>query len=294
MSQSTKLIIYFVCGHKEVTTIDAVRSMQQNRNLWSRIKKWSSTTPEETKHQQSGSLCTRCEEKEKRQIEEAPKLQAKIAENAAKQLGAQGRIMAAPLAQSVGATLAALALPSSNALTEIIQSAELNLLSQGELQIVDNVDWQQEAARNVQRDLERMVSFWKEIHSEHAAVQEITSRSGPKFCPECKKMETSLADPTFRREHGNHPDVKRLNGVWYGTDGIEEDPWSAESPFGPMKHHLSSRAQKPIPPATPPHKITPEQLDTEKICSPEGNDKIYHSKSINRYDPEIRGSVDMG
>jgi hypothetical protein len=51
--------------------IDTDRSSQQNRNFWSRVKNWSSTTPAEGKHQQFGSLCTRCRENKKRQIEEA-------------------------------------------------------------------------------------------------------------------------------------------------------------------------------------------------------------------------------
>lgn len=293
MSQSTRLIIYFVCGHKEVTAIDPVRSSQQNRNLWSRIKKWSSTTLEETKHQQSGSLCTRCKEKERRQIEEAAELRVTMAENAAKQLGAQGRIMAAPPTRGVGATIAALALPSSQALTKALKSAERNLSRQVQLEIVNDVNGQQEAARNVQRDLERMSSFWEGIHSEHAdCVQEINSRSGPKFCAECKKMETSLADPTYRREHGKRPDVKRSDGVWYGTDGIEEDPWSVESPFRPIKDRLTSRARNSIPPATPPRENTPEELETEKICCPEEFGKS-HSKMIDGYEPDIHHSLNM-
>jgi hypothetical protein len=293
MEQSTKSIIYFVCGHKEVTAIDTVRSSQQNRNLWFRIKKWSSTTPEETKHQQSGSLCTSCKQKERKQIEEAAELQVKMAENAAKQLGAQGRIMAAPPTQGVGPTIAALALPSRKALTKELLSAERDLSSQGQLQIVNGVDWQQEAARNVQRDLERMSSFWEGIHSEHLdCVQNINFRSEPKFCTECKKMETSLADPKYRRQHGKRPDVKRLDGVWYGTDGIEEDPWSVDSPFLPVNDHLSSRARNSIPPATPPREMTPEELEAEKICYPEEFDG-RRPEPIDRYDPDIHHSVDM-
>jgi hypothetical protein len=219
--------------------IDTDRSSQQNRNFWSRVKNWSSTTPAEGKHQQFGSLCTRCRENKKRQIEEAAELQAKMAANAARQLTTQGRLLAAPPAQGSNATVAALALPSDKALTETLRSAELNILLQGELQLVDSVDWQREseAAKRVQSDLDRMSKFWNDFHSEHAGrVHKITSRSGPRFCPGCKQMETSLADPTYRRQHGNSPDVKLPDGVWYGTDGIGGDHWSAESSFQPTEN----------------------------------------------------------
>ncbi|KAE9373383.1 hypothetical protein N431DRAFT_465679 [Stipitochalara longipes BDJ] len=235
MSQQSQLVIFFRCQHKEVTIIDAERSSQQNRNFWSRVKKWSSTTPAETKYQQSASLCQHCREIEKKQAEEAAELRARMAINAARQLAVQGQQLAAPPAQGVSATIAALALPGDSTVIRTLRRAQSNTQDQGELERVDYSQWQGSFALGVQRDLDRVVDFWEKHHREHAGrATGSTTGGGPKFCSQCKKIETSLANPAFRRQAGL-PDVRLADGVWYGTDGMAEDPWSTITTFGPIK-----------------------------------------------------------
>jgi hypothetical protein len=276
MSQNSKLVIHFVCGHTETTIIDGERSSQQNRNLWSRIKKWSSSTPTGTKHQQSASLCERCRKIERRQIEEAAELQSQMAANVSRQLAAQKRRLAAPPAQGVNQTIAALALPNDKAIIEALRSAQLNFCGQEELKLVHTVEWQGEKALKVQQDLDRVIGFWEKFHNEHAGrVKGVTCRSGPKFCSQCKEMETSLADPSFRRQSGL-PDVKLSDGTWYGTDGIVGDPWTTECPFEPIKAPIESintrdaiQEATPSPEAGPGNSpaVTPSECTLDNLSS---------------------------
>jgi hypothetical protein len=175
-----------------------------------------------------------------------------MAANVARQLAAQERRLAAPPAQGVNQTIAALALPHDKAIIEALQSAQLNTCGQEEPKLVHSVEWQGEKALKVQHDLDRVIGFWEKFHNEHAGpVKGVTCRSGPKFCSQCKEMKTSLADPSFRRQAGL-PDVKLPNGTWYGTDGIVGDPWSIECPFEPIKTPIESiNAQDPVQEATP-------------------------------------------
>lgn len=212
MSSPIKLVVYFLCGHSETTTIDTERSSQRNRNLWFRVKKWTSSTPSETKHQQSAFLCTRCRETERRQIEMAAQLQAQMAENAAQMLKAQGQRRAAPPAHGVNATIAALMLRDEKPITKAIRDAQLRPSLQEQLQVVDDPEWQGEASRLAQRDLDSASKFWDDVHHGHSDhVTKTTTRSGPTFCPECKTMEIRLADP---------------------NQSAEDDPWNTnDSPL---------------------------------------------------------------
>jgi hypothetical protein len=270
MSQNSRLVIHFVCGHTETTIIDAERSSQQNRNLWSRIKKWSPSTATGTRHQQSASLCERCRKIERRQIEDAAELQSRMAANVARQLAAQEQRLAAPPAQGVNQTIAALALPNDKAIIEALQSAQLNACRQEELKLVHSVEWQGEKALKVQHDLDRVVGFWEKFHNEHAGrVKGVTCRSGPKFCSQCMEMETSLADPSFRRQAGL-PDVKLSDGTWYGTDGIVGDPWSIECSFEHIETPIESiNAQDSVQEATPSPEAVPgnSSTDTPSECT---------------------------
>jgi len=264
MSQNSRLVIHFVCGHTETTIIDAERSSQQNRNLWSRIKKWSPSTPTGTKHQQSASLCERCQKIERRQIEEAAELQSRMAANVARQLAAQERQLAAPPAQGVNQTIAALALPNDKAIIEALRNAQLGACRQEELKLVHGVEWQGEKALKAQHDLDRVIGFWEKFHNDHAGrAKGVTCRSGPKFCSQCKEMETSLADPSFRRQAGL-PDVQLSDGTWYGTDGIVGDPWSIECSFEHIETPIESiNAQDSVQEATPSPEAGPGNSSTD-------------------------------
>ncbi len=289
MSQPTQLVIFFRCQHKEVTTINADRSSQQNRNFWTRVKKWSSTTPAETTYQHSSSLCRRCREIERKQIEEAADLQARMAAKAARQLAAQGRRLAAPPAQGVGATIAALALPGDNAAIQTLRRAQSEAEDYHELELVDHPDWQGSQALQVQRDLDRIINFWEKHHGEHAGrATQFTSPGGRKFCFECKKIESSLADPVFRRQAGL-PDVRLADGVWYGTDGMLEDPWSTITTFGPIRELVSKApvVEESIQAVPIAHEATAEEASPEITAGPSAR-RLLARDHLNKLLQELR------
>lgn len=263
MSNQIQLVICFLCGHIETTIIDTDRSSQRNRNLWSRVKKWTSSPPSETKHQQSASLCTRCRETERRQIEMASQLQAQMAENAAQTLKAQGQRRAAPPAHGVNTTIAALMLRDDKTITKSLRDVQLRASLQEALQVVNDPECQGEASRIAQRDLDCASKFWDDVHHEHSdRVTKITTRRGPTFCPECKKMEIRLADP---------------------NQSAEEDPWNTDDSPLQSTEDLAEKStaephQTPVPSCA--------RLSSVPITAQEVLDKVADG-SVNENLPDL-------